>query len=159
MKKFIYLLLVSVFTIAFTACSDDDEPEMKVKVNIQNNGKEINNNDVITYNAEADVFGEFVAGPVSDPSIKTSEPCKLEVSITIPENELDYIQWCGIDHACLDYRESGTFTRSNDKAQNEAMEMHAHFKAGVYTSCKVKVDVKVNDKPVRTFYIEYVYAG
>ena len=157
MKKFIYLLVLSVFTLTFSACSDDDEPKGNNQISITSNGVEIKNNDVVTYTAEADVFGEMVAGHNSEPSFKSKTPCKLEVSITLPENDLEYLQWCGITKECLNYKEKGTYTRVKDNVQEEAMEMHAHFKTQTYTTCKVLVDVNINGKAERTFFIEYIY--
>lgn len=158
MKKILFSLLASLFVFSFTSCSDDDEPEAPTnQISIKSNGKEINNNDVVKYTAETDIFGDFFAGHNTEPSFTSTTPCKLEVTVTIPQNNLKHIQWCGINHKCIDYKESGAYTRVNNEATNEAMEMHAYFKANEYTSCKVKVDVKVNNKQERTFYIEYIY--
>ena len=158
MKKILFALFATVFAFTFSACSDDDEPKTNPQISIQCNGKEVQNNDVVKYVAEADFLGEMVAGHNTEPSFISTGGKKLEVSITIPENKTDYFQWCGITSECLNYKESGTFTRVKDNIQaKESMELHAHFKTGIYTECKVKVDVKVNGKQERTFFLEYIY--
>ena len=137
MKKFIYLLVLSVFTLAFSACSDDDEPKGNNQISITSNGVEIKNNDVVTYTAKADIFDEMVAGHNTEPSFKSKTPCKLEVSITLPENDLQYLQWCGITKECVNYKEKGTYTRVKENIQEAAILMLSVLFMQVWLSVKV----------------------
>ena len=160
MKKFYYFLFASILTFFATACSSDEEPIEELTVSIQNNGTEIGDNEIIKYTAEKDIFGDYVAGNDTEPIIKASQPCKLEVSITIPKNDLKYVQWCGVTHECEQFAESGTYTRVLNQMENaESMQMHAYFKKGITAKCNIKVVVKINDKTERTFYLAYNYVA
>ena len=157
-KLFAHLLLTAVVAFVLGACSSESADEKPVPhVSILANGSEIADNQVVQYIAEPNPFDEFVAGHDTEPTFSSDIPCKLEVTIDIPENQLDYFQWCGISHKC-DNHKKGTFTRVQEKMNEPlGMELHAHFQKTVYTSCRVKVDVKANGERVRTFYLEYVY--
>lgn len=160
MKKFYYFLFASILTFVAAACSSDEEPVEELTVSILNNGTEIGDNEIIKYTAEKDLFGDYVAGSDTEPVIKASQPCKLEVAITIPKSELKYVQWCGVTHECEQFAESGTYTRVLKQMVNaESMQMHAYFKKGISAKCNIKVVVKINDKTERTFYLSYEYVA
>ena len=160
MKRFYYFLFASLLSFFATACSSDGESIEELTVSIQNNGTEIGDNEVVQYSAEKDIFGDYVAGNDVEPVIKTSQPCKLEVSVTIPKSDLLYLQWCGVTHECEQYAEAGTYTRTRENMEgSESMDLHAYFKKGVSAKCNVKVAVKVNGKLERTFYLSYSYVA
>ena len=167
MKKFFYLLLASALPFTFTSCADDDDDDSKKgtevvqpQISIQSNGHEIKDGDVITYVAEEDeLFGDIVAGHASEPSFIPTAPCNMEVTIHLPQSDIKNLQWCGITHECIVYEKAGSYTRSiENMGSKESMEMHAYFNKGNFTECKVKVDVKINGKEERSFFINYVYS-
>lgn len=159
MKKYLFLLLAVVIACTYVACSDDNDPVVASLISIHHNGVEVQDNEVLLYDAEENVFGEILAGSDNEPTFVAKSPCKLEVTVTVPEHELDNFQWCGITEVCSFYNEPGTYTRVVEKLVSKTgMGMHVYFKPGVYTTCLMKVDVKVNGKAERTFFLRYNYA-
>lgn len=159
MKKYFYLFLTAVFALTFSACSDDDESVATSQLSILKDGVEVQQNEVLMYDAVKDeIFNDIVAGHDTEPTFVAKSPCNLSVSITIPENKLKHIQWCGITGECQNFSKPGTYTRVHENlTDKQDMVMHANFEKDVFTSCMVKVDVKVNGKNERTFYIQYNY--
>ena len=159
MKKYLYLFLSLVVACAFVACSDDDDeaPATSSALSIVCNGNEVKNKEVISYTAKENEFEEIVAGHDSEPRFTSKTSCNMEVSITIPKHELDRFDWCGITEMCMPCTEPGVYTREAKNTTSSKMNLHAYFQKGVYTSCMVQVDVKVNGKQERTFFLQYNY--
>ena len=169
MKRLELLVFILLSLLYMPSCNSSylDEPplspeesgsEGKVKLSVLSNGSEILNDGVVTYYAHVDQLGNMAAGHNVEPLFITSAPCKLDVRITVPNNNLERIQWCGITPTCEDLN-AGVHVRSVDMDNNKKsfMQLHAYFKKGSYASCKVEVEVLLNGKQERTFQLEYVY--
>ena len=155
-------LLAFILTGSLLSCSDDtpsSPAELRPQFAIQSEGREILDGQTLVYHAHEDeLFGDILAGHNSEPVFIPSKPCKLDVTITVPPSDIRYVQWCGLTKQCTNYEPGKSYTRSlPTTGTREAMELHTYFKKGVFTECKVKVDVKVNNRPERTFYINYIY--
>ena len=159
MRKYFYLLFAVVLACVYVACSNDGESIETSLISIQNKGVEVQNNDVLQFDAAENFFGEMVAGHETEPTFIAKSPCKIEVTITLPDNNLDYFKWCGFTDECSVYCEPGAYTRIVEQLVSKAgMAVHASFKSGEFASCLVRVDVKVNGKAERTFFLQYNYS-
>ena len=158
MKKYFLFLVSLVFAFTFVACSDDDDNEQPVvsPISILYNNEEVKNNEVISYEAKQNEFGEIVAGEEGEPVFVPKSTCKLEVAVTLPEQDFCTLQWCGITGSCAFLETADTYVRVAEKfAKQDPLGMEAFFTK--YGSCLVKVNVKANDKQERVFYIQYNY--
>lgn len=160
LKKYSYLIFCALFALTLGACTKDDKKSDSVEpvvMNIRCGGTEIKNNQVIKYVAEKDIFGEYIAGDKNEPTFKASSPCNVEVVLSIPKNTLKSFEWCGITNHC-DNLQVGTHSRKKENMNSKlVMGLQAHFNKGESATCKVKVEVKVDGKLDRTFFMEYSY--
>ena len=152
MKKFLLLTFCALFGLVQNSFA---------QLSITVDGKEVQDNDVIKFFAFEDEYGDILAG-TNDPTFKVeSGSVNISVTVTIPSNATGGVfQWCGITPDCLPL-EPGKYTRSATVKTGllgpKDMQLHAHISGESDVTYNVKVDVNVNGRKYRTFYLVYIY--
>lgn len=157
MKKFLLLTLFAVLGMA---------QAVYAQVSIQCDGKEVNEGDVLKFYPHEDDYGGMISGPEVDPTIfPNKKKSTVSVTIKIPAKAAGKFTWCGITNQCQTGLPDGEYTRSIELNGIEYegqilastnMQLHLPIeKEGLSGIYSVQVEVSVDGKVERTFYMAY----